>query len=696
MKRLTKRKLRTVGSIYDLENDMVIRKHVKPRKGLFTPHGVAGLTIDVGDFTGERESVINYENGEGELVKDNYHVGKVPHMKMKGFWTGETRFSLQKKMKEGDKAKRPATIEEYDVMIATYEQDVLSAVGSSQSPKGAKPSFSKPHFEVHESQVGSVFAALDEHAVPDTACRKTLIGDYTLRGLECKLGLRGLKVVRRPEKNYFKFGNAGTLTSHEIAQIPVSLGSRRVVIHAAVLPGDGSHTPFLLSKEILKQLHCVMNMQDDLCCFQKLGHEKIRMKRTERGHYAIPVLEPSESPGGCRKQFETRSNAKKSSGEGVDQRAPSSGGEPGGDLRWDPDRPSARHVRRRRRLSHFWRRDDPGREVQGQEDDERSIHRRQDLHQLGEGAHQQDFSEGDDSSSSVCGVSRREQDGAHAGDERDEKELHEPDAKDTNAGSQDKDGSKEEPHSRRRWMGRAGEPVQHGHGGMGTGTRGDSGDHDTPRDERGSGQLREDGSHAPSRTCPKLQLGENNERGHVQTEEIEIVEKGLDELVRRVKDSKERLDVLIINPNDESVDVAEVFSLPRMCKAAQQAGLKCGGSYDILNGWDLRVEGKRKELREHLRTLRPRLLIVCPPCGPFSQLQELNKMRNLKGYLQKLSEGKMLLRFAMELCKDQMDRGICFCSSTLKEPSHGVTRRFKSCCMILVCIRKRWTSACMG
>ena len=97
MKRLTKRKLRTVGSIYDLENDMVIRKHVKPRKGLFTPHGVAGLTIDVGDFTGERESVINYENGEGELVKDNYHVGKVPHMKMKGFWTGETRFSLQKR-----------------------------------------------------------------------------------------------------------------------------------------------------------------------------------------------------------------------------------------------------------------------------------------------------------------------------------------------------------------------------------------------------------------------------------------------------------------------------------------------------------------------------------------------------------------------------------------------------------------------
>ena len=36
---------------------MVIRKHVKPRKGLFTPHGVAGLTIDVGISQGKERAL---------------------------------------------------------------------------------------------------------------------------------------------------------------------------------------------------------------------------------------------------------------------------------------------------------------------------------------------------------------------------------------------------------------------------------------------------------------------------------------------------------------------------------------------------------------------------------------------------------------------------------------------------------------
>lgn len=41
--------------------------------------------------------------------------------------------------------------------------------------------------------------------------------------------------------------------------------------------------------------------------------------------------------------------------------------------------------------------------------------------------------------------------------------------------------------------------------------------------------------------------------------------------------------------------MAEVFSMPRVCKAAEAAGLSCGGSYDILNGWDLQNEGKKKK-----------------------------------------------------------------------------------------------------
>jgi hypothetical protein len=115
------------------------------------------------------------------------------------------------------------------------------------------------------------------------------VGEYTLRGLECILKSRGLKVLRHEEVNDFKFGNAGTLRSHEVAQIPISLGDRRLVVQAAVLPGTGSKTPFLLSKELLKHLGCVLDTENDVVSFKKLK-QRIQMGRTEKGHYAIPIL----------------------------------------------------------------------------------------------------------------------------------------------------------------------------------------------------------------------------------------------------------------------------------------------------------------------------------------------------------------------------------------------------------------------
>ena len=64
------------------------------------------------------------------------------------------------------------------------------------------------------------------------------------------------------------------------------------------------------------------------------------------------------------------------------------------------------------------------------------------------------------------------------------------------------------------------------------------------------------------------------------------------------------------------------------------------------------VETKRNELKQRLRENRPKLLIVCPPCGPFSVLQGLNKMKDLKGYLKKLHDGRILLKYAMELIQE--------------------------------------------
>ena len=67
-----------------------------------------------------------------------------------------------------------------------------------------------------------------------------------------------------------------------------------------------------------------------------------------------------------------------------------------------------------------------------------------------------------------------------------------------------------------------------------------------------------------------------------------------------------------------------------------------------------------------------------------------------RGTFKSCLRGKCCWGLPWSCVKTKWIGGICFCSSTLKEPSHGVTLRFKSCCMILGCIRKRWTSACMG
>ena len=61
-----------------------------------------------------------------------------------------------------------------------------------------------------------------------------------------------------------------------------------MIAQAAVLPEGGSRTPLLLSKEIMRWLGCSMDMSKDQLWCSKIG-QKIQMRETDRGHYAIPV-----------------------------------------------------------------------------------------------------------------------------------------------------------------------------------------------------------------------------------------------------------------------------------------------------------------------------------------------------------------------------------------------------------------------
>ena len=135
-------------------------------------------------------------------------------------------------------------------------------------------------------------ASVTTHAVPDTACRRTLIGQRVLEGLVKELGRRGLRVRYMDEKHEFKFGNAGKLRTTQCVVIPACIGDRLIALKAAVLPNAGADTPLLLSKECLRGLKATLDMERDVMYVGKFG-VSIDMKETERGHYAIPIL-------GCR------------------------------------------------------------------------------------------------------------------------------------------------------------------------------------------------------------------------------------------------------------------------------------------------------------------------------------------------------------------------------------------------------------
>ena len=49
---------------------------------------------------------------------------------------------------------------------------------------------------------------------------------------------------------------------------------------------------------------------------------------------------------------------------------------------------------------------------------------------------------------------------------------------------------------------------------------------------------------------------------------------------------------------------------------------------------------KSSEMRERLLEWGPRLVVLCPPYGPFSNLQFLRKEQDTKEFLRKLSEKK--------------------------------------------------------
>ena len=57
------------------------------------------------------------------------------------------------------------------------------------------------------------------------------------------------------------------------------------MFQVAVLPGPGADTPFLMSKELLRLLGAVVDLETDTITFRTLQDVKLRMGVTDKGHY---------------------------------------------------------------------------------------------------------------------------------------------------------------------------------------------------------------------------------------------------------------------------------------------------------------------------------------------------------------------------------------------------------------------------
>ena len=89
--------------------------------------------------------------------------------------------------------------------------------------------------------------------------------------------------------------------------------------------------------------------------------------------------------------------------------------------------------------------------------------------------------------------------------------------------------------------------------------------------------------------------------------------------------------------------------------------------------WDFSVPSKQAKAKAMISEDRPAMLIVCPMCGPFSQLNELFNYPKLTNeeVAGKLKAALEHLKFAAELCIQQYEAGRMFLSTGPRDSDRG-------------------------
>ena len=109
--------------------------------------------------------------------------------------------------------------------------------------------------------------------------------------------------------------------------------------------------------------------------------------------------------------------------------------------------------------------------------------------------------------------------------------------------------------------------------------------------------------------------------------------------------------------------VSELYNPNRFQGKLRDFGLCPGQAFDLQLRHDLTKAGMRAEVREYVRSVKPGLVVISPPCTLFSLLQNLTKRNHsseAESYLRRLIEAKVLLRFGIEIAFEVLKYGGTF------------------------------------
>ena len=106
------------------------------------------------------------------------------------------------------------------------------------------------------------------------------------------------------------------------------------------------------------------------------------------------------------------------------------------------------------------------------------------------------------------------------------------------------------------------------------------------------------------------------------------------------------------------VDIAEIYSPPRVTTEGKKHGLRIGEAMDLTTGWDFRRSEDRSRAMAYIDKYKPQLIIGSPMCTMFSSLQALSGWNEQKS--KRWTEARRHIKFVVEVYRKQLSEGRLF------------------------------------